>query len=234
MRDEILLHIYLLFQLVWIKAHVFHFFGHALSPILFCLQLALCRLKEFLYFIFKIHTKCILKPLSFFFMQLALCCFSTLPSLCKGSGIPKVVNLEVQGELVEGNVIKGFAEVAWCGGTPGKGVARYDCMLVEFRMRQVVYVLSLFSTQNKKEKRKIKALCNCADSTFSWLRRRWNSSPVVIAGAEEEEYQLTIDDVDSSLVFMYTPVTEEGAKGEPQYKYTDFIKAGVWGNKTSM
>ncbi|MED6159882.1 187-kDa microtubule-associated protein air9 [Stylosanthes scabra] len=24
---------------------------------------------------------------------------------------------------------------------------------------------------------------------------------------------------------MYTPVTEEGAKGEPQYKYTDFIKA---------
>lgn len=56
------------------------------------------------------------------------------PSLCKGSGIPKVVNLEVRGELVEGNIIKGFAEVAWCGGTPGKGVARYDCMLVEFRM----------------------------------------------------------------------------------------------------
>jgi len=26
---------------------------------------------------------------------------------------------------------------------------------------------------------------------------------------------------------MYTPVTEEGAKGEPQYKYTDFVKAGV-------
>ncbi|KAH9682867.1 hypothetical protein KPL71_027493 [Citrus sinensis] len=50
------------------------------------------------------------------------------------SGIPKVVNLEVHGELVEGNIIKGFAEVAWCGGTPGKGVARYDCMLVEFRM----------------------------------------------------------------------------------------------------
>lgn len=29
---------------------------------------------------------------------------------------------------------------------------------------------------------------------------------------------------------MYTPVTEEGAKGEPQYKYTDFIKAGMWMN----
>jgi len=34
------------------------------------------------------------------------------------------VNLEVQGELVEGNVIKGYAGIAWCGGTPGKGVAR--------------------------------------------------------------------------------------------------------------
>ncbi|KAK3198412.1 hypothetical protein Dsin_021827 [Dipteronia sinensis] len=100
----------------------------------------------------------------------------------KVSSFP-VVNLEVHGELVEGNIIKkGFAEVAWCGGTPGKGVA-------------------------------------------SWLRRKWNSSPVVIAGAEDEEYQLTIDDIDSSFVFMYTPVTDEGAKGEPQYKYTDFVKA---------
>ena len=62
----------------------------------------------------------------------------------------------------------------------------------------------------------------------SWLRRKWNSSPVVIVGAEDEEYKLTIDDVDSSLVFMYTPVTEEGAKGEPQYKYTDFVKAGEY------
>lgn len=54
---------------------------------------------------------------------------------------------------------------------------------------------------------------------------------MVIAGAEDEEYRLAIDDIDSSLVFMYTPVTEEGAKGEPQYKYTDFVKAGVfWGN----
>lgn len=50
---------------------------------------------------------------------------------------------------------------------------------------------------------------------------------MVITGAEEDEYRLTIDDIDSSLVFMYTPVTEEGAKGEPQYKYTDFVKAGV-------
>ncbi|XP_025688845.1 187-kDa microtubule-associated protein AIR9 isoform X1 [Arachis hypogaea] len=108
--------------------------------------------------------------------------FAVSPPVSRGSGIPKVVTLEVHGELVEGSIIKGCAKVAWCGGTPGKGVA-------------------------------------------SWLRRKWNSSPVVIAGAEDEEYQLTLDDVDSSLVFMYTPVTEEGAKGEPQYKYTDFIKA---------
>lgn len=108
--------------------------------------------------------------------------FAISSQVSPGSKIPKVVNLEVRGELMEGNIIRGYAEVAWCGGTPGKGVA-------------------------------------------SWLRRKWNSSPVVIAGAEDEDYQLTIDDIDSSLVFMYTPVTEEGAKGEPQYKYTDFIKA---------
>ncbi|KAJ0980466.1 hypothetical protein J5N97_008721 [Dioscorea zingiberensis] len=101
-----------------------------------------------------------------------------------GTGFPKVLSLSVQGELVEGNVIKGVAEVAWCGGTPGKGVA-------------------------------------------SWLRRRWNSSPVVVVGAEDVEYKLTVDDIDSSLVFMYTPVTEEGARGEPQYAMTDFIKAAA-------
>ncbi|XP_057433687.1 187-kDa microtubule-associated protein AIR9 isoform X2 [Lotus japonicus] len=108
--------------------------------------------------------------------------FAISSRVSPGSGIPKVVNLEVHGELVEGSIIRGCAKIAWCGGTPGKGVA-------------------------------------------SWLRRKWNSTPVVIAGAEDEEYQLTIDDVDSSLVFMYTPVTEEGAKGEPQYKYTDFVRA---------
>ncbi|XP_034210939.1 187-kDa microtubule-associated protein AIR9 isoform X3 [Prunus dulcis] len=108
--------------------------------------------------------------------------FAISSPVSPGSGIPKVVNLDVRGDLVEGNTIKGHAEVAWCGGTPGKGVS-------------------------------------------SWLRRKWNSSPVVIAGAEDEEYRLTIDDIDSSLVFMYTPVTEEGAKGEPHYKYTDFVKS---------
>lgn len=61
----------------------------------------------------------------------------------------------------------------------------------------------------------------------SWLRRKWNSIPVVISGAEDDEYQLTMDDVDSSLVFMYTPVTSEGTKGEPQYAITDYVKAGT-------
>ncbi|KAH9610756.1 hypothetical protein KSS87_003287, partial [Heliosperma pusillum] len=109
--------------------------------------------------------------------------FAISSPVSPGTGCPKVLNLNVSGDLVEGNVIRGCAEVAWCGGTPGKGVA-------------------------------------------SWLRRKWNSTPVVIAGAEEEQYQLFIDDVDSSLVFMYTPMTMEGMKGEPQYSITDFIKAG--------
>ncbi|KAL0926511.1 hypothetical protein M5K25_002750 [Dendrobium thyrsiflorum] len=101
-----------------------------------------------------------------------------------GTGCPKVLNLNVRGELIEGNVIKGSAKIAWCGGVPGKCVA-------------------------------------------SWLRRRWNSSPVVIVGAENEDYLLTAADIDSSLVFMYTPVTEDGTKGEPQYAMTDFVKAAA-------
>ncbi|XP_052179549.1 187-kDa microtubule-associated protein AIR9 [Diospyros lotus] len=107
--------------------------------------------------------------------------FAISSPVSPGTGCPKVLKIDVRGELVEGNVIRGYAEVAWCGGTPGKGVA-------------------------------------------SWLRRKWNSSPVVIVGAEDEEYQLTLDDIDSCLVFMYTPMTEEGAKGEPQYAITDYVK----------
>ncbi|WZZ39817.1 hypothetical protein YC2023_036076 [Brassica napus] len=101
---------------------------------------------------------------------------------CAGKGIPKVVSLELHGELVEGNILKGQAVVAWCGGTPGRCIT-------------------------------------------SWLRRKWNGSPMVIDGAEDEEYRLSLDDVGSSMVFMYTPVTEENARGEPQYKYTEFVKA---------
>ncbi|KAI8546971.1 hypothetical protein RHMOL_Rhmol07G0160700 [Rhododendron molle] len=45
---------------------------------------------------------------------------------------------------------------------------------------------------------------------------------------EDEQYQLTLDDIDSCLVFVYTLVTEEGVKGEPQrpqYAITDTVKA---------
>ncbi|KMZ63756.1 hypothetical protein ZOSMA_39G00270, partial [Zostera marina] len=101
-----------------------------------------------------------------------------------GTGCPKVLDLTVNGDLVEGNIIKCQANVAWCGGIPGKGVT-------------------------------------------GWFRRKWNSGPVVITGAKDEEYKLTIDDIDSSLVLMYTPVTEDGIKGEPQYANTDFIKAAA-------
>ncbi|KAG9149706.1 hypothetical protein Leryth_012432 [Lithospermum erythrorhizon] len=108
--------------------------------------------------------------------------FAISSPVLPGTGQPKVLKIDVRGELVEGNIIRGYSEVAWCGGTPGRGVA-------------------------------------------SWLRRKWNSSPVVIAGAEHEEYRLSLDDVDSCLVYMYTPVTEEATKGEPQYAITDYIKA---------
>ncbi|XP_031130029.1 187-kDa microtubule-associated protein AIR9 [Ipomoea triloba] len=108
--------------------------------------------------------------------------FAISSPVSRGTGCPKVLRIEVRGDLVEGSIIKGYAEVAWCGGTPGRSVS-------------------------------------------NWLRKKWNSNPVVIVGAEGDEYQLNLDDIDSCLVFMYTPVTEEGAKGEPQYAITDYIKA---------
>ena len=49
----------------------------------------------------------------------------------------------------------------------------------------------------------------------------------MIDGAEGMAYQLTVNDINSSLVFMYTPVTDEGVKGEPQCTMTDFVKAGT-------
>ena len=49
----------------------------------------------------------------------------------------------------------------------------------------------------------------------------------MIAGAEDEEYLLTLEDIGSSLVFMYTPVTKEGTQGEPLYAITEFVIAGI-------
>lgn len=108
--------------------------------------------------------------------------FAISSPVSPGTGHPKVLKIEVSGDLLEGNIIRGHAEIAWCGGTPGRSIS-------------------------------------------SWLRKTWSSNPVVIVGAEEEEYQLMLDDVGSCLMFMYTPMTEEGAKGEPQYAITDYVKA---------
>jgi hypothetical protein len=60
----------------------------------------------------------------------------------------------------------------------------------------------------------------------SWLRRYANQSPVVIIGAEELDYRLTLDDVDANLLLMYTPVTQEGVKGEPHFATTAVVHAG--------
>ena len=62
----------------------------------------------------------------------------------------------------------------------------------------------------------------------SWLRRYDNRSPVVIVGAEELDYQLTLDDVEANLLLMYTPVTLEGVKGEPHFATTAVVHAGDW------
>lgn len=106
--------------------------------------------------------------------------FPVLP----GSGCPKVMSLKVDGELKEGHVIQGHAEIAWCGGTPSKGIV-------------------------------------------SWLRRYENRSPVVIVGAEELEYRLSLDDVGANLLLMYTPVTQEGVKGEPHFATTAVVHAAL-------
>lgn len=64
-----------------------------------------------------------------------------------GTGCPKVISLDVCGELVEGNIIKGYAEVAWCGGTPGKGVARWDLV---FNFCRVYYLLIFPASKCKR------------------------------------------------------------------------------------
>jgi hypothetical protein len=108
--------------------------------------------------------------------------FAISAPVAAGSKCPKVMELEVEGDFIEGAIVKGTPVVAWCGGTPGKSVS-------------------------------------------SWLRRKDQSSPVAIMGAEEPEYQLQLDDVGFSLIFMFTPVTEEGVKGEPQYASTPVVQA---------
>lgn len=42
-----------------------------------------------------------------------------------GNEIPKVLSLDIEGELIEGHVLRGSAHVAWRGGTPSRAVVRY-------------------------------------------------------------------------------------------------------------
>ncbi|KAJ7530247.1 hypothetical protein O6H91_15G086300 [Diphasiastrum complanatum] len=60
----------------------------------------------------------------------------------------------------------------------------------------------------------------------SWLRKSENSSAAII-GAEDYGYSLTLEDVGANLVFMYTPVSSEGIKGEPQYAMTSTVQAAA-------
>ena len=62
---------------------------------------------------------------------------SSISFCLQGTGCPKVINLAVSGELVEGNILSGVPEIAWCGGTPGKGVARfvYPILLLHLSLR---------------------------------------------------------------------------------------------------
>jgi hypothetical protein len=63
-----------------------------------------------------------------------------------GTGCPKVINLTISGELVEGNVLSGVPEIAWCGGIPGKGVARFVYPIYSFfpRTRRIPYLLCIY------------------------------------------------------------------------------------------
>ncbi|KAJ3670004.1 hypothetical protein LUZ60_010328 [Juncus effusus] len=109
--------------------------------------------------------------------------FTISKPVSPGTGIPKIMDIKVEGELIEGNILKGSTKIAWCGGTPSKGVS-------------------------------------------SWLRRG-RSDPEIIQGAEEDEYKLMLDDIDSYIYYMYTPVTQEGSKGESKHFMTDYVKAAA-------
>ncbi|KAL6315308.1 hypothetical protein AAG906_000401 [Vitis piasezkii] len=69
-----------------------------------------------------------------------------------------------------------------------------------------LFKLHFLNTYKKLVSYKLSEFLGCGgtpgEGVVSWLRRRWNS-PVIIVGAEDEEYQLTMEDIDSSLVFMY-------------------------------
>jgi hypothetical protein len=60
-----------------------------------------------------------------------------------------------------------------------------------------------------------------------WLRVVDDNAPVEIAGAYELEYRPTLDDVHATLTFLYTPVTQEGVKGQAHETVTAPVTAGT-------
>ncbi|XP_058216798.1 187-kDa microtubule-associated protein AIR9-like [Rhododendron vialii] len=74
--------------------------------------------------------------------------FAISSQVSPGTGWPKVLKIDVRGKLMEGNAIRGYTEVAWCGRTPGKGVARYVpiLLLIKYYFFNVMSQFRYFSS----------------------------------------------------------------------------------------
>lgn len=76
-------------------------------------------------------------------------------------------------------------------------------------------------------------LDGCSDSVrfflflARWLRITEYNAPVEIDGANALEYRPTLDDVNATLAFLYTPVSLEGNRGKAQQTITAVVKAGT-------
>jgi hypothetical protein len=93
---------------------------------------------------------------------------SLITSFLPGTGCPKVINLTVSGELVEGNVLKGVPEIAWCGGTPGKGVARFVYLFT-------LQTCFIFICSNELcEMRLVLFIFSCIRNSVDLLNLFWN------------------------------------------------------------
>ncbi|KAH7366332.1 hypothetical protein KP509_18G073100 [Ceratopteris richardii] len=85
-------------------------------------------------------------------------------------------------------------------------------------------------TEGNIIKGQVKVACCGGTATkgiVSWLRHDESSSPRMVPGAEDMEYFLSLEDVGTKLILMYTPLTKEGVKGEPYFATTEIIKPGI-------
>ncbi|KAK8953018.1 hypothetical protein KSP40_PGU007977 [Platanthera guangdongensis] len=92
-----------------------------------------------------------------------------------GTGYPKVLNLSTHGELVEGNLIRGSAEIAWCGGTPAKGVASFDIL-------SCLEVHRIFHCSKSKKIHHN----NCSEVSAGGRHRGWGIDNMASLFSEEE------------------------------------------------